>query len=71
MDSFSTLIGAIGASVLARELGVQYPTVASWKRRNFLPFGHWDGTLAAAQARGLDVTKADLLRIAEIRDRAA
>lgn len=71
MDSFSTLIGAIGANVLAEELGVRYPTVASWKRRNFLPFGYWDGALAVAERRGIAVTKSDLLRIAEIRDRAA
>ncbi len=71
MDSFSTLIGAIGGKVLADELGVRYPTVASWKRRNFLPFGYWDATLVAADSRGIAVTKTDLLRIAEVRDRAA
>jgi hypothetical protein len=67
MNSFSDLIGSIGASVLAAAIGAPYQTVASWKRRNCLPIAHWDRTLAVAQGKGIAVTKADLLRIAELR----
>lgn len=67
MNSFSSLIGQIGANVLSAALGVPYQTVASWKQRNRLPIAHWDATLAVAADKGIALTKADLLRIEEQR----
>jgi hypothetical protein len=55
-------------------------SVSKWYRRDYIPANHWAAVLAAAAARNLDVTEAQLvgaLKIAEARrarertDRAA
>lgn len=63
MDSFASLIGAIGAPHLVASLGLPYQTVAGWKRRNSIPTDYWPDVIRAAGSAGIDLSETDLLRL--------
>lgn len=44
------------AADLARDLKLPYPTVASWGVRGGIPPRRWAAVVAAAKARGFDLT---------------
>jgi hypothetical protein len=46
---------------LAREIGLSYPTVASWKQRGSIPVAYWRPLIQAARKRKHPEITADLL----------
>lgn len=49
------------AAALARDLGLQYNTVAGWVRRDSIPAESWAAVIAAAKARNLEGVDAEAL----------
>jgi hypothetical protein len=44
-----------------RDIGLPYPTVASWKQRGSIPVAYWRGIIRAARRRGHAEVTGDLL----------
>jgi hypothetical protein len=56
---------------VARDIGVSYPTVSSWKQRGSIPAAYWRRVIRAAARRGYSKVTAELLVEVHAQDRAA
>jgi|GEM_PF-1554531 len=61
MQSFSSLIEAIGPVALSEELGIPRPTIYSWKLRNALPPRIWPQIVTIAKKRRVPGVSYELL----------
>jgi hypothetical protein len=72
LTSFRDLIERLPSlAEISRELNVPFSTVASWKRRDFIPSGYWEAL--AAYAKRIDshkrwITVPSLRRLSEKQD---
>ena len=69
--SFSDLLERFPClALVARELRLPYATVASWRRRNFVPAGYWGALVDYARRQKLQqsITMDSLRRLGEQHD---
>ncbi len=62
MQSVAEIFSLWGSDAeVARDIGISYPTVSSWKQRGSIPVAYWRPLIRAARRRGHPEVTADLL----------
>src|SRR5262249_25961702 len=70
MRTFKDLIAAWETKrAFAQEVGVTYAAAKKMSERNNIRHEHWHGVMAAARARGIQLTADDLMRMSKRRRR--